>query len=229
MSSIAPSLGGAQHKLPAHLETLLTLHRAFNLALALHMAMHPPVLPPHSPNALSVQLPNLTNLLAIKETVERTGCRRFGTQELQRLAWLWTWDGSTLPEERSARDSAKEEDNPFLVNPSSAATSRLEISGLNYLITPTRTLDPATGRKVYTYGLGIVLDLRKGETRQLLHGGSEGGMGNKGQGGGLGAVGRWSGAGEDREEIMRERLDKWVELNGGYEVNHLSRLNTKAS
>jgi hypothetical protein len=128
-----------------------------------------------------------------------------------------------MPEERSAKDKASDDDNPFLINHDSTSTSKLEITGLNYIITPTRTLDPSTKRSVYTYGLGILLDLRKGETRQLLHGGSEGGIGNKGQGGGLGAVGRWSGSGEEREEIMRERLEKWVELNGGYEVSYLDR------
>lgn len=69
---------------------------------------------------------------------------------------------------------------------------------------------------MYTYGIGIELELRPGETRQLLHGGSEGGIGNKGQGGGMGAVGRWNVAGEEREAVVREKLEKWVQLHGGY-------------
>lgn len=235
------SKGGASRiQLPAHLKTLLTLHRAFNVALSLHIATHPPVLPPHSPSATNVKLPNLTNLLALRETIERTGGRRFGVDELQRLAWVWTWDGRDpdardVPADKEGGEAGvtdldtgtgaaqkKEEDNPFLVPSSPAQCPTLEVSGLDYLITPTRTLDPVTGRRVYTYGIGIDLQLRQGETRQMLHGGSEGGLGNKGQGGGMGAVGRWNVAGEEREEVVRDRLEKWVEMHGGFEVRHRS-------
>ncbi|WWD20124.1 hypothetical protein CI109_104600 [Kwoniella shandongensis] len=206
--------------LPPHLQTLLNIHRSFNLALSLYIATHPPVLPPHPPSATSVKMPNLTNYLAIKETVERTSGRRFGTQELARLAWVWSWDGKSLPDDKAISEKNKqamlEEDNPFLV-PTTPAIGTGEISGLSYLITPTRTLDPTTGRRVYTHGIGIELELRVGETRQVLHGGSEGGIGNKGQGGGMGAIGRWNTAGETREDAFRERLERWVELNGGYE------------
>ena len=79
--------------LPPHLQTLLTLQHAYNLALSLHIATKPPILPPHPPSTVRLELPCLTNYLAIKETVERTGGRRFGTQELARLAWIWQWDG----------------------------------------------------------------------------------------------------------------------------------------
>ncbi|KAK8849500.1 hypothetical protein IAR55_004834 [Kwoniella newhampshirensis] len=215
--------------LPPHLRTLLNQHRSFNLALSLHIATHPPVLPPHPPSTTSVKLPNLTNFLSIKETVERTSGRRFGAQELARLAWVWTWDGKALPDERAISEKNKQammdEDNPFLV-PATPALGSGEISGLSYLITPTRTLDPSTGRRVYTHGLGIELELRVGETRQILHGGAEGGIGNKGQGGGMGAVGRWNTAGEIREDVFRDRLERWVELNGGYEAPPKSILPT---
>ncbi|WVR08228.1 hypothetical protein IAU60_005275 [Kwoniella sp. DSM 27419] len=210
--------------LPPHLQTLLHLHRSFNLALSLHIATHPPVLPPHPPSSTSVRLPNLTNFLAQKDTVERTSGRRFGLQELGRLAWVWTWDGKALPDQKAISERNKQamidEDNPFLVPTSAPATQPSglgEVSGLSYLITPTRTLDPNNGRRVYTHGIGIELELRQGETRQMLHGGAEGGLGNKGQGGGVGAVGRWNCGGEVREEVFRERLEKWVELHGGYE------------
>ena len=158
--------------------------------------------------------------------------------ELQRLAWVWTWDGRdpdarNPPADGDDREAGvtdldigtgaaqkKEEENPFLVPSSPAQCPTLEVSGLDYLITPTRTLDPVTGRRVYTYGIGIDLQLRQGETRQMLHGGSEGGLGNKGQGGGMGAVGRWNVAGGDREEIVRDRLERWVGMHGGFEVRH---------
>lgn len=108
--------------LPPHLETLLGIQKAFNLTLSLYIATHHPVLPPHPPTATSVKLPNLTNYIAIKETVERTCGRRFGTQELGRLAWVWSWDGKPLADEESISEKSKEkgkkamldEDNPFL-------------------------------------------------------------------------------------------------------------------
>ncbi|WWC95384.1 hypothetical protein V866_002246 [Kwoniella sp. B9012] len=225
--------------LPPHLQTLLNLHHSFNLALSLYIATHPPILPPHPPSATSVPLPNLTNFLAIRETVERTSGRRFGLQELSRLAWVWTWDGQSLPDEKAISEKNKramidedDDDNPFLLHTTPKAKTTAadvgsgQVSGLSYLITPTRTLDPQTGRRVYTHGLGIDLELRKGETRQVLHGGAEGGIGNKGQGGGMGAVGRWNTNGDVRHEVFREKLEKWVELNGGYEPPEKSILPT---
>lgn len=106
------------------------------------------------------------------------------------------------------------EDNPFLVSDTKATPER--VIALSYVITTTRTLD-AQRKKVYTHGIGIELDLKPGETRQVLLGGSEGGLGNRGQGGGTGAVARWNTSGESREDVVKERLDRWVELNGGYE------------
>ena len=165
--------------------------------------------------------------MAIKGTIERTAGRRFGLPELGRLAWLWTWDGENLPKEALVSLNAKQEedrkdpvspkrdsDNPFLV--SESASEVLSVSGLSYVITPTRTLDPGTGRRVHTYGLGIELDLKPGETRNLL---SElEGSSSRGQGGGAGAIARWNGNGEAREREVRRKLDKWVELHGGFEV-----------
>jgi hypothetical protein len=157
----------------------------------------------------------LTNLLAIRDAVERTAGRRFGQQELARLAWLWTWDGETLPAESSTKRK-NDDDNPFLVNKSSVPTTNdTQVSGLSYVVTTTRTLCPKTGRKVHTHGVGIELELEPGETRQVLMGGGEGGIGNQGVGGGVRVIGRWSAGGEMREDTVRQRLERWVELNGG--------------
>lgn len=210
--------------LPPDLQHLMSLHSAFNLALSLHIASNPPVLPPHAPDTVKLAVPNITNLLSVRSAVEQAGRKRFGQAELQRLAWLWTWDGESLPSDKtvSVNDVKAEEDdadNPFLVSPKPTAAEPTEVVGLSYLIAPTRTLDPLTSRRVYTYGIGIELDLKPGETRQILLNGGSGGMGNKGQGGGTGALGRWNVAGEERERIVRSRLERWVELHGGYEVS----------
>lgn len=153
--------------------------------------------------------------------MERTGGRRFGHAELARLAWIWSWDGTSTSGETSQKagpSTAKAEENPFLVGSDTEVVDR--VSGLSYLITTTRTID-SHGRKVWTYGLGIALDLKPGETRPLLRGGGQGdgGVGSKGQGGGMGAVGRWNVGGEMREEVVREKLEQWVQMHGGYEVS----------
>lgn len=204
-----PKAGPSRKRLPPHLQTLLTLHHAFNITLSLHIAQHPPVLPPHSSRATRVQVPNLTNLVAIRDAVERSSGRRFGQQELARLAWLWTWDGEALP----ADD--KEQDNPFLVSSSKPSEPLTQVSGLSYLITTTRTLCPKTGRRVHTHGLGIDLEIHAGETHQLLMGGVGGGLGNMGQGGGMRVIGRWNAGGDLRHDAVRHRLERWVELHGG--------------
>lgn len=222
-SASAASIAKARSKLPEHLQTLLTLHHAFNIAISLHLATHPPVLPPHSADATNVRIPNLTNLLTLKGAVERGSGRRFGQTELARLAWLYAWDGESLPSE-----DKEDDDNPFLEKPKSNPSE--PVSGLSYLITATRTLDPA-GRKVHTLGIGLELDIEAGETRQLLMNGAEGGFGNKGQGGGLRVLGRWNAGAELREDIVRQRLEKWVTLNGGelVEETHLPTPSTRDS
>lgn len=121
------------------------------------------------------------------------------------MAWLWTWDGETLPAE-----SKKEDDNPFLVPSTPRAES---VCGLSYLITTTRTVDQ--GRRVHTHGIGIELELQAGETRKLLVDGGVGGFGTQGQGGGVRVMGRWNAGADMREDEVRRRLDRWVELNGG--------------
>ncbi|BEJ14158.1 hypothetical protein CspHIS471_0313320 [Cutaneotrichosporon sp. HIS471] len=193
---------GRSH-LPEHLQTLLTLHHAFNIALSLQLAQHPPVLPPHSASATRVEVPNVTTFLALRDVVERTSGRRFAKEELARLAWLWTWDGESLPAED------KEDDNPFLVKPVVES-----VCGLSYLITVTRTLDPS-GRRVHTHGVGLELELQAGETRQFLLGGAVGGLGTQGQGGGVRLMGRWNAGADLRQDEVQRRLERWVELNGG--------------
>ncbi|GMK53482.1 hypothetical protein CspeluHIS016_0100680 [Cutaneotrichosporon spelunceum] len=189
--------------LPEHLQALLALHHAFNIALSLHLAQHPPVLPPHSASATRVEVPNVTTFLALRDVVERTAGRRFGKEELARLAWLWTWDGESLPAED------KDDDNPFLVKPTVES-----VCGLSYLITVTRTLD-TSGRRVHAHGIGLELELQAGETRQLLIGGAVGGLGTQGQGGGVRLMGRWNAGADLRQDEVQRRLERWVELNGG--------------
>jgi hypothetical protein len=201
--SPAPSPARTQpNALPAHLETLLALHKGLTLALTLHLAQSPPILPAHDADADNIALENLTSLVQIRAIVERTAARRFGVQELKRLAWVWSWDGETLP--APIKDA-----NPFLATPE-PTTPRGPL--LSFIITPHQALSPSSHppRPVPTYGIGISLNITPGETRfvQSHTGVLSGGAG--GVGGGIGAVGRWSAEAGAREAEFRKRLEKWV-------------------
>ena len=223
--------------LPPSLESLLTVHHAFNSSLTLHIAQQPPVLPPHSSGTTKLSLPNLTNFLTVRRGVEGASGKRFSQVELGRLAWLWVWDG-TLPKEEAVDNS-----NPFLVDPPERSDSGLkskdQVARLGYLVTATRTIDSRSGKKVpvSTYGIGIELDLVAGETRVPNLGRVDGAtrksrghieyadkiaeevvMGAKEQAGGQGAIGRWTAGGQKRLEVVRSKLELWVKLHGGYDA-----------
>lgn len=198
------------------------------MAISHYLASHPPVLPPHSATATTVPLPNLMNMVYLKSIVEQSSGKQFGTPELSRLAWLWSWDGETLPAESSS--STTKSDNPFLTNTPEAPK---QVVGLTFLITSTRTLDRA-GRRVNTHGIGLELELqRAGETREVLMGGALGGFDNEGVGGGVRVLGRWSATADVREAELRRRLERWVDLHGGEEeapqASHLPTPSTRGS
>jgi hypothetical protein len=211
--------------LPPHLANLLALHKSFDLALSLHVATHPPVLPPLDTSSLGtheyglksidVELEALTNYVALKPIVEKSCGKRFGLSELKRLMWLWQWN----PEEDSLSagtedDSLLDDDvNPFTDNPVRGPSIRSKSSNLTacYNITPTRTIDSTTSRRVHTYGFGIRITLTPREAASYcntLHGGSDS-YGNAGKA--VGAVARWSAGSEARCKEVEERLWAWVD------------------
>lgn len=157
---------------------------------------------------MDVRLDALTNYVALRPIVEKSCGKRFGLTELKRLMWLWRDVSSgALPTE--------EEANPFIdtaANPTGC-----------YTVTPTRTIDPATSRRVHTYGFGLSIRLTPREAASYvntLHGEGEacGGAGKA-----VGAVARWSAGSEARCRVVEERLWAWAERHARDEVSSLGR------
>jgi len=209
--------------LPSHLDTLLSLHRALDLSLSLHIATKPPILPPisdrQSDGSAVVKLEGLVSFIGVKESVERISGRTFGMGELRRLRWLWEWDGSLdavpddLRPEQGWKGKSKEGttgDDQLMS--SSTPSSHLSTSS-SYLLTPTRTIDPRSSRRTHTYGIGITLILTPSEV--VSAGNTLLGSRGVGSAAGMGAVGRWSAGGERRAKEVEEKWKRWREITGG--------------
>lgn len=201
--------------LPPHLANLLALHKSFDLALSLHIATHPPVLPPPPSSAatttttygmepLDVRLEALTNYVAMKPIVEKSCGKRFGLGELKRLMWLW---------EETAAPTA--EANPFIDSRESTTTNPTAC----YTVTPTRTIDSATSRRVHTYGFGLSIRLTPMEAASYVNTLHNDGEACGGAGKAVGAVARWSAGSEARCRVVERRLWDWVERHSGEQVS----------
>lgn len=221
--------------LPPHLANLLALHKSFDLALSLHVATHPPVLPPLEPSllqaheyglkSLDVDLDALTNYVALKPMVEKSCGKRFGLSELKRLMWLWQWTGENEEQVGVASKPIMDSGNsPFLDEDIDFSPKRLTSSKNNagnlmscYNVTPTRTIDAATSRRVHTYGFGIRITLTPREAASAcntIHSMNDT-FGNAGKA--VGAVARWSAGSEARCKELERRLWAWVDKNSKIE------------
>lgn len=239
----------ARGKLPAHLDTLLRIHNALELTIALHIATQPPILPPMSDefdsdlefgNPLErhlaspsrshkrsasgsssrgttrkVALENVTNYVAIRPLVEKTCQRRFGVTDLKRLVTLWAWDGRSRISESHG---GKLDDNPFLDSPQTIAKRSWPlITRQGYVLSLTRTIDPSTQRRIYTYGMGIevVVDPKAGTRQEDVQNDGHDDFEAFNRSAAAGAVGRWSAGGKQRSADFEDKLWAWVELHGG--------------
>ncbi|KAJ9107425.1 hypothetical protein QFC21_000876 [Naganishia friedmannii] len=221
--------------LPPHLANLLALHKSFDLALSLHVATHPPVLPPleasllqaheYGLKSLDVDLDALTNYVALKPMVEKSCGKRFGLSELKRLMWLWQWTGEDEGEgAATSKPMGGLDSSPFLDEcvefaPRRLTTSRSRAGNLMscYNVTPTRTIDTATSRRVHTYGFGIRITLTPREAASAcntIHSMNDS-FGNAGKA--VGAVARWSAGSEARCKEVERRLWAWVDKNSKIE------------
>ncbi|KAJ9112584.1 hypothetical protein QFC19_000603 [Naganishia cerealis] len=222
--------------LPPHLANLLALHKSFDLALSLHVATHPPVLPPlessllqaheYGLKSLDVDLDALTNYVALKPIVEKSCGKRFGLAELKRLMWLWQWNGEDEEEVATNGKPIRDVGNsPFLddeIIPASGrgySSKKKRDANLTacYNVTPTRTIDNTTSRRVHTYGFGIRITLTPREAASAcntLHSFNDA-FGNAGKA--VGAVARWSAGSEARCKEIERRLWAWVHKHSSLE------------
>ncbi|CED84131.1 hypothetical protein [Phaffia rhodozyma] len=202
--SLSPSSSTCRaSSLPSSLHSLLLLHRSLSLTLSLHLAQHPPVLPPRSvekrrrdPFGLEEEailfkgIANFEGFSGIRETVENGAQRKFALEDLRRLVWLWEWDGRGPPFKSSEHSDS---DGPM----EAARSSLCDLS-----ITPARTLSKQTRTITYTYGFNLLIN----------HSSSTGGV--------IGAIGRWSAQQNEREAEFKNRLERFANLceNEGREV-----------
>ncbi len=132
--------------------------------------------------------------------------------------WLWAWSGweSDVPGElrvrtRDVKGKAplrSRNDNPFLVDEEDEAI-HIDAAPAPFLLTLARTLDKDS-RRAHTYGIGFTLPLTAAEVlsanNTLL------GDHGVGSGAGIGAVGRWTAGGRERERAVEAKLRRWAGL-----------------
>ncbi|KAL6299099.1 hypothetical protein BKA93DRAFT_808318 [Sparassis latifolia] len=126
---------------------------------------------------------------------------RFDVDDLKRLCWLWEWDGKQIPTAGSAKGKAKandDDDNPFLDTPAVAFPAKDWTRGaMSFVINQTSHYSKSAGSRVPAYGIGIEVEMDI----------------DKGMGGGMAAVARWTASSETRRKEFRGKLDRWLELH----------------
>lgn len=214
--------------LPDHYTALLNLHAAVERALLLHLATEgakacsAAVVSSDGPSSssttgndnLHVDLPNLATFTGIRAVVERGSGKRFGPTELAQLIWLWegglsgpqaTEDIFTSPTS-SPGQSHKRKDG--------------RRGGLSMSVSPARELDRNNGKRVYTWGIGIHLELKQnvqlpalelvGSSPSARTNGAETPQAPNLKRVGMSVLPLWSSKAEYRREEMRRRLGECV-------------------
>jgi len=113
-------------------------------------------------------------------------------------------------------------DDPFYYAPESETPKDWVRGGSGFVITPTMHVQKnavtGTSKRVPAYGIGIEVDW----AHEDVAGGRVGGMG---------AVARWTAAGETRKRTFKEKLERWVEVSllGGLRVTALMEIHCRCT
>ena len=140
--------------LPPACARLLELHAAVEQSLLVHVATN------GAPGAESfdeegspsgatvrrVRLPNLISFTALRPMVERASRRSLDLHEFRRLVWLWA-NAVGAPSSAAPPSTA----------PSPGAPPPSEVRGMGFIVSRMRTLDSASRKRVYDWGIGIEL------------------------------------------------------------------------
>ncbi|KAL7415740.1 hypothetical protein BDY24DRAFT_413308 [Mrakia frigida] len=194
--------------LPPALHSLFLLHTSLSVTLSLHLATHPPVLPPRTSfqklqdpfgydeeEIVLEKVANFEGASGIREVVENGAGRKFALEDLRRLTWLYEWDGQDLPTSTSRSLSTLTPGPSSSASPSKPSSSSTTLPSLLSLsLAPTRTLSKQTRQPTNTYAFNLAV-------KHSAH-----------MGGVIGAIGRWSSKQDERTKEVRRRLDRWVEL-----------------
>lgn len=89
-----------------------------------------------------------------------------------------------------------EEDNPFLEVSEEPQSKDWTRRAMGFVLSATSHYSKSAGKRVPAYGVGIEVEMDI----------------DKGMGGGMAAVARWTAAGETRRKEVREKLAKWSEV-----------------
>ncbi|KDQ64718.1 hypothetical protein JAAARDRAFT_28363 [Jaapia argillacea MUCL 33604] len=176
--------------LPPHLSRLHTIHTALQHALSHALATCAV-----SPTSDTGVVRNVLNHLSLSTYSGLS--TKFEVEDLQRLCWLWEWEGKELPGPKVSKAVEDEEDNPFLDAQPTSQTKEWTRGSMGFVISPTTHFSKADGKRVPAYGIGIEVEMDI----------------DKDMGGGMAAVARWTGASETRRSELRNKLDRWVEIH----------------
>ena len=135
-----------------------------------------------------------------------------GVDDLQKLCWVWEWDGQTIPKNvtasRSEKDHLNSEEGEDVFSSSFTPLNKVPNdwvrSGSGFCINPTthimRIDNKGTTKRVSAYGIGIEVDWSQVDVvRRHV--------------GGIKAVRRWREGASERKDTFRGKLEKWKKVN----------------
>ncbi|KIJ70231.1 hypothetical protein HYDPIDRAFT_77354 [Hydnomerulius pinastri MD-312] len=175
--------------LPPHLSRLNTIQTALQHALSHALATCAV-----SPSSDTGIVRNVLNHMSIVTYAGLT--TKFDTDALRRLCWIWEWDGRAVPDVKG-KARAAEDENPFLDSPVATPPKEWTRGSMGLVISPTTHYSKSAGKRVPVYGLGIEVEMDI----------------DKGMGGGMAAVARWTADADKRRAEFRSKLESWVKLH----------------
>lgn len=145
---------------------------------------------------------------------------KFDLDDLSRLCWLWEWNGNALPETEKKSEVDAEanadvnpfldtapiakkktpvdaDENPFLNVPSTVQPKDWTRGAMGIVLSPCTHFSKSAGKRVPAYGIGVEVEMDI----------------DKGMGGGMAAVARWTSESDARRVEFRRKLERWVEVN----------------
>jgi hypothetical protein len=175
--------------LPSHLSRLYATQTALQHALSHALATCAV-----SPSSDTGIVRNVLNHISLMTYAGLT--TKFDVDDLRRLCWLWEWSGDSLPDPKKTC-KADEDDNPFLENDSVPQPKDWTRGSMGLVISPTSHFTKNAGKRVPVYGIGIEVEMDI----------------DKGMGGGMAAVARWTAASDSRLQEFRRKLDRWIKVH----------------
>jgi hypothetical protein len=121
--------------------------------------------------------------------------------DLQRLCWIWEWDGLSL-------GRGTDDENPFLTSSSSSSDTGWQRGGLGIVVTPASFFDRELAKNLPAYAIGIKVE-KDGSARFPE---------------GMAAVARWTSDGEARKEAVKEKLQRWSSLHKSKSESNLPQI-----